>query len=383
MSRVFIASVGLIPIGDHWKESIEDLMIKASLMAMEKAPWATPERVVVGNMFSGVSSSQEHLGALLASGLGLIGVPAYKVEACCGSGGVAVHDGYVAIKAGLADVVLVVGVEKMKDILTAQTTKALAMAEHADYTQALGATFVSLNAMVMRYYMHTYNVSREEMAAFPILAHKNAVTAPHAQFKEEITLQDVLNAPVISDPLTLLDSAPAGDGAAAVLLVSEKYASKENLVEVAASEVANNYFLLGEREDPLFLEATYRATKRALEKTNLDINDIDFLEIHDAFSVTAALSLETMGISKRGKAAKDALDGRFSLDGEVPILTFGGLKARGHPVGATGVYQVAEAYLQLTDQAGPNQVKGAKVGLTHNFGALDTTTAVHILKRVE
>lgn len=382
MRRVFIASVGLVPVGEHWKESIEDMMMKASLMAMERAPWAKPERVIVGNMFSGVSSSQEHLGALLASGLGLVGIPAYKVEAACGSGGVAVHDGYVAIKAGLADVVLVVGVEKMKDILTPQVTRALAMAEHADYTQALGATFIALNAMVMRYYMHKYNVSREEMAAFPILAHKNAVTAPHAQLRNEITLQDVLTAPIISDPITLLDSAPVGDGAAALLLVSEKYASKENLVEIIASEVANNYFLLGERKDLLFLDATHKATRRALEKAGLELRDIDFLEIHDAFSVTAALSLEAIGISERGKAAKDASNGKFNLNGEVPILTFGGLKARGHPVGATGVYQIAEAYLQLIDQAGPNQVKGAKVGLAHNFGALDTTTAVHILRRV-
>ncbi len=382
MSRVFVASVGLVPIGDQWHKSISDLMVEAALKALDKCPWAKPDRIIVGNMFSGASSSQEHLGALLASCLGLKGVPAFKVEAACGSGGVAVHEGYVAVKAGLADVVLVVGVEKMKDILTPQATKALAMAEHADYTQVVGATFISLNALVMRYYMEKYGVTREEMAAFPIIAHKNAVTAPHAQFKRAITLQDVLNSPMISDPIRLLDSSPAGDGAAAVLLVSEKYASKENLVEIIASEVANNYFLVVEREDPLFLEATYIALKRALDKTGLKITDIDFFEIHDAFTITAALSLETMGLSERGKAPRDALNGKFELNGEFPISTFGGLKARGHPVGATGVYQVAEAYLQLTDQAGPNQVKGAKYGLTHNFGALDITTAVHILKRV-
>jgi acetyl-CoA C-acetyltransferase len=382
MSNVYIASVGLLPIEDHWDKSITDLMVEAALKALEKVPWARPERVIVGNMFSGVSSSQEHLGALLASCLGLKGIPAFKVEAACGSGGVAVHEGYVAVKAGLADVVLVVGVEKMKDMLTPKTTKALAMAEHADFTQAVGATFISLNALVMRLYMERYGVSREEMAAFPILAHKNAVTAPHAQFKRAITLQDVINSPMVSAPLRLLDSAPAGDGAVALILVSDKYRSKENLVEIVGSEVANNYFLLGERERPLFLEATAVASKRAFERAGLTIKDMDFLEVHDAFSVTAALSLETLGISDEGKAPRDALNGRFNLDGEMPILTFGGLKARGHPVGATGAYQVAEAYLQLTDQAGPNQVKGARYGFTHNFGALDTTTAVHILKRV-
>jgi acetyl-CoA C-acetyltransferase len=382
LSKVFVASAGLVQVGEHWRKSILDLMAEASLSAMNEVP-AKPERVIVGNMFSGVGSGQEHLGALLASQVNLIGVPAYKVEASCGSGGAAVHNGYLSIKAGESDVVLVCGVEKMKDIDVGRITSALAMADSAEYTQFPGATFISLNALTHALYLKKYNVSREEMAGFPVLGHRNAALSKHAMFKKAITVEDVLRSPLISDPIRLMDSSPVCDGAAALVLLSERKAREldAGAVELVASEVAANIFSIYERPDPLDYLATRTAAKRALDKAGLKLEQMDFMETHDAFSVTGALTLESLGISRPGKAPHDVSSGRFDLTGSLPLNTFGGLKGRGHPVGATGVYQVAEAYLQLSGKAERNQVRGARLGLTQNMGGVDTTTSVHILRR--
>lgn len=381
MNRAFIVSAGIVEVGRLKGKGIGDLMAEASVKALSSCPEIKPDRIIVGNMFSGRGSGQEHLGAYLASLLGMSGLPAYKVEAACGSGGVAVHNAYLAIKSGESNAVLVTGVEKMTDLEVPDATSALAMADNQEYSASIGATFTSLNALTFRMYMHRYGVKSEELANFPVLSHKHALNAPHSMFKKRIDVNDVVNSPVISDPIRLLDSSPICDGASSLLVVSEDLAKLHagRCVEILASEVAVNIFGLAERPDPLDYASTRLATKRVLEKTGRKITDIDFMEIHDAFSITAALSLESMGVSKEGKAAKDAERGTFDYDGELPINTFGGLKARGHPVGATGVYEVAEAYLQLTENAGACQVKDVKLGLTHNMGGVDTTTAVTLL----
>ncbi len=378
MSRVFISSASAIPVSEYWTKSIADLMTDAATRAIDSAGQAKIDKIIVGNMMSGYANSQEHLGALLASSLGMKGVEAIKVEAACGSGGAAVHEGYLSIKSGEYENVLVVGVEKMKDMDTPKTTKALAMAESADFTQAVGASFISLNALLMRLYMNSYNVEEELMDYFPVIAHRNAVTSPHAQYRKAITVEDVKRSQVIANPIRLLSSAPSGDGAAAVIL-----SAKEGPVEILSSEVATNELIVAQREDPLRFLATEVAFRRAMQKSGISASDIDFMELHDAFPVVASLALEAMGISKRGKAPQDAANGRFDMGSELPILTFGGLKARGHPVGATGVYQIAEAFMQLAGKAGQNQVNGAKVGLTHNVGGVDTTAVIHVLRRVD
>ncbi len=375
MNRIFIRSAGLVPVGEHWEKGLADLMYEAASNALLAVPDVKPDKIIVGNMFSGYAEHQEQLGSLLASALGMAGVSAIKVEAACGSGGVAVHEGYLSIKSGEYENVLVVGVEKMKDMGTGKATKALSMAESAEYTQVAGASFISLNALLSKVYMAHYGRKDEEMASFPVIAHRNGVTAAHAQFRKEITVKDVLSSAIIADPIRLLSSPPAGDGAAAVLL-----SSKGGDVEVLASEVATNQFIFQERENLLDFMASRIASSRALAKAGIDVSMIDFMEVHDAFPVVAALALESMGISKPGMAPIDAMNGRFNCDGELPIGTFGGLKARGHPVGATGAYQVAEAYLQLSGGAGKNQIGGAKIGLTHNVGGIDSTCAVHVLR---
>ena len=381
-SKAYVSSVGLTTVADHWEASILDLAVEAARGALKGFTGKKPGQIIVGNMFSAVGASQEHLGAMVAGALGLAGTPAYKVEAACSSGGSAFNVGYNLVRSGAVDSALVVGVEKMRDLEPEDVSKALAMAESAEYTQFVGATFAALNGLLARYYMEQMDVSRDELSSIPVIDHTNAVTAAHAQFRKAITPEVVGRSAIIADPLRLFDCAPVGDGAAAVLLVNDAAASgnKRPMAEVLGGKIATNDFSLYEREDILDFKSTREAFKGAMEQAGLSPRKLGMAEIHDAFSVVGALSLEAMGFSKKGEGSKDAKAGKYSPGSELPINTFGGLKARGHPVGGTGIYQIAEAYLQLTDQAGKNQV-GADYAVTQNIGGVDTTSAVHVFGR--
>ncbi|MGD0145361.1 MAG: beta-ketoacyl synthase N-terminal-like domain-containing protein [Nitrososphaerales archaeon] len=384
-SKVFVSSAGFTKIGDHWEKSLLDLAVEAARGAMKGTPKVKPQEIFVGNMFSGIGARQEHLGALLASALGLIGVPAVKVESACSSGGSAFNVAYSLVKSGALDSALVVGVEKMRDLESEEISQALTMAESAEYTQFVGASFAALNGLLARYYMEQLNVSRDELSSIPVIDHANAVTAEHAQFRKAITLDVVSRSSMVADPLRLFDCAPVGDGAAAVLLVSDRAASgtRKQMAEVLGGRIATNEFSVYEREDMLDFHATRDAFKGAMAQAGLSPRKLDFAEIHDAFSVMGALSLEAMGFSRRGRGSRDAKEGKYNNGSELPINTFGGLKARGNPVGATGVYQVAETFLQLTDQAGRNQIEDADYAITHNIGGVDTTSVVHVFGRAE
>jgi len=378
-SKVYVSSVGYTQVGDHWEKSLLDLAVEAARKAMKGTPRTKPEQIFVGNMFSSLGAGQEHLGALLASALGLAGTPAIKVESACSSGGSAFNVAYALLKAGAIDSALVVGVEKMRDLEQEEVSRALAMAESAEYTQFVGATFAALNGLLARYYMEKMGVSRDELSSIPVIDHANAVTAGHAQFRKAITPDVVSRSSMIADPLRLFDCAPVGDGAAAVMLVNDKTASsRRKMAEVLGGKITTTQFSIYERKDMLDFGATRDAFNGAMKEAGLGPRKVNLLEIHDAFSVVGALSLEAMGYSKRGMGSKDAKEGKYSMGSEFPINTFGGLKARGHPIGATGVYQIAEAYLQLTGQAGKNQVDGADFAVTQNIGGVDTTSAVHV-----
>ena len=382
-SKAYVSSVGFTTIADHWNESLLDLAVEASRGALGGLGKKRPDQIIVGNMFSGAGASQEHLGALVADGLGLSGVSAFKVEAACSSGGTAFNVAYNLVRSGAIDSALVIGVEKMRDLEPEQASQALAMAESAEYTQFVGATFAALNGLLARYYMEKHNVTRDELSSIPVLDHSNAVTAAHAQFRKAITPEIVSRSALISDPLRMFDCAPVGDGAAAALVVSDRAASgaKGGLVEILGGKVATNEFSIYERDDMLDFRASAEAFKGALSQAGLASKKLSLAEIHDAFSVVGALSLEAMGFSKRGEGSRDAKAGKYGRGGDLPINTFGGLKARGHPVGATGMYQVAEAYLQLTGAGGKNQVEGAEYAATQNIGGVDSTSAVHVFGR--
>jgi acetyl-CoA C-acetyltransferase len=382
-SKAYVSSVGFTPIGDHWDKSILDLSVDAARGALKGFGKKRPDQIIVGNMFSSVGAGQEHMGALIASALGMAGTPAYKVEAACASGGTAFNVAYNLVGSGAIDSALVVGVEKMRDLEPEEVSQALAMAESAEYTQFVGATFAALNGLLARYYMEQMNVTRDELSSIPVIDHANAVTAAHAQFRKAITPDVVSRSAMIADPLRLFDCAPVGDGAAAALVVNDNAASgsKRKMAEILGGKVSTNEFSIYEREDMLDFKATREAFKGSMEQAGLRPKKLSLVEVHDAFSVVGALSLEAMGYSKRGLGSRDAKSGKYGRGGELPINTFGGLKARGHPVGATGVYQIAEAYLQLTDQGGKNQVEGAEYAATQNIGGVDSTSAVHVFGR--
>ncbi len=383
-SKAYIASAGFTKVGDRWADSLLDLAVEAATSALRRTPKVKPQQIFVGNMFSAFGAAQEHLGALLASALGMSGIPAVKVESACASGASAFNVAYSLVRSGALDSAMVVGVEKMRDLEPEEVSQALALAESAEYTQFVGATFAALNGLVARHYMERYDVSRDELSAIPVMDHANAVTADHAQFRKAITPDVVSRSSMVADPLRLYDCAPVGDGAAALLLVNDRAAagaSPGGMAEVLGGQIATDEFSVYEREDMLDFRATREAFKKAMAQAGLSARKLGFVEVHDAFSVVGALSLESMGFSKRGEGAKDANEGKYGMESELPINTFGGLKARGHPVGATGVYQLAEAYIQLTGEAGKNQVEDADFCATQNIGGVDTTSAVHVLGR--
>jgi len=380
----YVVSAGFTKVAEHWESSILDLSVEAARKALQGVPKLAPQQVFVGNMFSSAGASQEHMGALVASALGLEGVPAFKVESACSSGASAFNLAYSMVNSGAIDSALVLGVEKMRDLEPEAVSQALAMAESAEYTQFVGATFAALNGLLARHYMERMDVSRDELSALPVLDHANAVAAGHAQFRRAITPEIVARSGMVADPLRLFDCAPVGDGAAAVVVANDSGASsakRAKMAKVLGGKVSTARFSVYERDDMLDFTATRTAFKEALKQSGLSPQKVDFVELHDAFSVVGALSLEAMGYSKKGMGSKDAKAGKYGLKSELPVNTFGGLKARGHPVGATGVYQIAEAYLQLTDQAGGNQVEGAEYGVTQNVGGVDTTSVVHVFGR--
>lgn len=381
MRDVSIIGIGQTEVGEHWDKSLRHLAGDAVLAAMRDAGIERADALYVGNMLSGELNGQEHLGALIADFVGLRGVEAVKVEAACGSGAAAVRMGYLAVASGLLDVVIVVGVEKMTDQKNDVTTAGLAMAADAEYEVINGISFVSLNALLMQRYMHEYGVQHEDFAGFPINAHKNAATNPYAMFRKPISLETFKRARMVAAPINLMDSSPVADGAAAVVLAPSDVARQFQpaSVRIIGSANATDALAVHDRHDPLFLTAAALSAQKAYQQAGITPADVDFFELHDAFSITAALSLEAAGFAQRGRGVYLAKDGEITLEGRIPICTFGGLKARGHPVGATGVYQIVEAVLQLRHLAGPNQVKNARIGMTQNIGGSGATVITHIL----
>lgn len=382
MREVVIIGSGQTPVGEHWGKSLRHLGHDAIMAAMKDADISRPDALYVGNMLSGQLAGQEHLGALLADFVGLRGIEAMKVEAACGSGGAAVRVGVMAVASALADVVVVCGIEKMTDTGAAETTSGLATAADQEYEVSQGISFVGLNALLMRRYMHEYNVPDKAFAGFSINAHANGVNNPNAMFRSPISEAAYLRAGMICDPINLMDSSPVCDGAACVVLAAADRFPGRAKARVLASAVATDSLAVHDRDEPLFLRAAAESSRRAYAQARVMPNDIDLFEVHDAFSIMAALSLEAAGFAPQGAGWQLAADGEIGIAGRVPISTMGGLKARGHPVGATGVYQVVEVVQQLTGQAGANQVKGATIGMAQNIGGSGATVVTHILGAV-
>ncbi|MCD6344604.1 MAG: thiolase domain-containing protein [Anaerolineae bacterium] len=382
MRDVAIIGIGQTPVGEHWDTSLRQLALRAALNALHDANIEKVDAVYVGNMLSGEVSGQEHLGALVADSLGLSGVEALKIEAACASGAAALRIGTLAVASGMLDLVLVLGVEKLTDTLGGETTAALALAADAEYEVSQGISFVALNALLMRRYMHDYGWRGEDFANFVVNAHANALNNPNAMFHRRVTPESYARSAMIADPVKLLDASPVCDGAAAVVLAPAEYARTLSPapVRIRGSAVATAPLAVHSRKDPLALSAARLSAQRAYEMAQLTPQDVDFFELHDAFTIMSALSLEAAGFAERGQGVRLALEGDITLQGRLPIATLGGLKARGHPVGATGMYQVVEAVLQLRGLAGDNQVPAARIGMTQNIGGSGATIITHILE---
>jgi len=379
MQEVAILGVGQTPVREHWDLSIRQLAVDAGRAAMADAGVKQVDAIYVSNMTSGRLNKQRQLGALVADYLGQRGVEAVKLEAACGSAGSAMRQGILAVASGEMNAVLVIGVEKMTDTGSKETTSALATAADADYEIIQGITFVGLNALIMRRYMHEYGYQHADFAPFAINAHANGAKNPNAMFQEPITQKMYEKGRIVADPISLFDASPIGDGAAALLLTPVDKAPRA--VKVIGSAVSTDTLAIHDREDPLWLQAAEQSAKRAYAQAGIGPADIDIFELHDAFSIMAALSLEACGFAERGEGVKMGQRGDIMANGRLPICTMGGLKGRGHPVGATGLYQLAEATLQLRGDAGAAQIDGVNIAMTQNIGGSGATIATHILKR--
>jgi len=379
---VSIIGIGQTPVGEHWQRSLRHLAYDAVAAAMKDAGIEAATAMYVGNMMSGETSGQSHLGALIADFCGLRGIEAVRVEAACGSGAAAVRVGAMAVASGLHDLVICVGVEKMTDDVGGRLTSALAQAADADYEAIHGVTFVGLNGLLMRRYMHAYGVQHEDFAGFAITAHANAAGNPNAMFRKPITLQAFKRAEMVADPINLLDSAPMADGAAAVVLCRSDMARSLNgrAVRIVGSALATDCLSIHDRYDPLWLQAAEDSARRACAQAGVGLADIDLFELHDAFTIMSALSLEAVGFAQRGKGWQLAVNGDIRPGGRIPICTMGGLKARGHPVGASGIYQMVESVQQLRGEAGACQLPRARLAMTQNIGGSGATITTHILE---
>jgi acetyl-CoA C-acetyltransferase len=319
---------------------------------------------------------------LVSDWVGFRGIEAMAVEAACGSGALALRMAMIAVGSGLVSSALAVGVEKMTDTSPRETTAALATAASANWEGVHGVTFVGLNALIMRRYMHEYGWKHEHFAPFSINAHANGANNPNARFQSPISEDVYKKAAMIADPINLMDASPIGDGAAAAVVVPAeliKGSTDKPLIKIAGSAVATDSLAVHDRYDPLWLTAAEKSAQDVYQQAGIGPEDIDFFEIHDAFSIMSALSLEACGFADRGQGPRLGLDGEIAPTGKIPITTLGGLKARGHPVGATGMYQVVESVLQLRGEAGKAQIDGAKVGLTQNIGGSGATIITHVL----
>jgi acetyl-CoA C-acetyltransferase len=382
MREVAILGIGQTTVDEHWDKSLKELAGDAILAALTDARRNSAEALFIGNMLSGILSKQENIGGLISDWIGLPGIEAEKVEAACGSGAAAFRAGLMAVGSEDVESALVVGVEKMTESLPIETTEALATAADADYESAQGLSFVALNALMMQLYLHAYGWKHTDFAPFSINAHANGMHNPYARLHEAITEKDYINARMIAEPINLLDASPTGDGAAAVLLVpADSIAPLDRrTIKIIGSAAATDSIAIHSRKDPLWLSAAERSARKAYDQAGVNPEDIDFFELHDAFSIMSVLSLEACGFAERGKGPRLGLDGDITINGRIPITTRGGLKARGHPVGATGMYQIVEAVQQLRGEAAPTQVEGSRIGLTQNIGGSGATIITHILK---
>ena len=385
MRDVAVIGVGMNKWGELWEKSLRDIFVEAALLAIEDAGIDHIDSMYVGCMTSGLFVGQEHLGSLMADYLNVAPIPATRIESACASGGVALRQGFIEVASGINDIVLVSGVEKMTDVGGGEATYALSTAADQEYEDYQGVTFPGLYAMMANRHMHDHGTTREQLAQVAVKNHQHGSMNPLAQYPFKITVEAVLNSVLVADPLRILDCSPITDGAAAAILcpvdLAKKLATKP-VVQIIGSGQATDTIALHARKDLTWLGATAKASEMAYKMAGVGPDDVDLVEVHDCFTIAEICVIEALGLVERGQGGKAAESGLTALGGKIPVNTSGGLKSKGHPVGATGVAQVVEMVEQLRGEAGERQVKGADVGLTQNMGGTGGSTAVHIFRRI-
>lgn len=382
MRDVAIVAAGMTRFGELWQSSLRDLFVEAADEALKSAGIDRVDSIYIGNMSAGQFVGQEHLGPLMADHLGMAGVAATRVESACASGGAALRTAFFEVASGASDLVIASGVEKMTD--GADTTAVLATAADQETEAYHGITFPGLYAMLARAHMEAYGTTEEDLAWVSVKNHKHGNMNPKAQFRREITVEEVLASTMISEPLRILHCSPISDGAAAVLLCPLDQADKytDRPVKIIGSGLATSSLALAERNDPAFLDAVALSAERAFKMAGKGPKDIQVAEVHDCFAIAEIACTEAIGLVEKGKGGEAARTGLTAIGGKTPVNTSGGLKSKGHPVGATGIAQTIEVFEQLQGKSGDRQVENATIGLAQNMGGSGASSVVHIFERI-
>ncbi len=383
MRDIAVIGIGMMKWGELWEKSIRDLAVEASLNCLADAGVDRVDTISIGCMSGGIFNGQEHLASMIPDYLGMKHTPAMRVESACASGGLAVRTAFLEIASGMADYALAVGVEKMTDVSGGEATDGLATASDQDYEAFNGINFPGLYALMAKAHMHRYGTTREQLADVAVKNHRNGNLNPLAQFPGLMTREQVMSSVMVADPLRLMDCSPITDGAAAVLLTTVEEAKKlkkHPIVVISGVGLASDTIQLCQRKDILKCPAIELAGQRAMKMAGKTIRDINFAEVHDCFTISEIMIMEALGIVELGQGGPATSAGHTALDGKFPINTSGGLKSKGHPVGATGVAQIYEAVTQLRGTAGKRQLKNPKVGMTQNMGGSGGSCIIHILE---
>jgi acetyl-CoA C-acetyltransferase len=384
VEKVCVLGAGSTKYG-KLEDSISDIAIQASVGAIESAGIESKEIEAgyISNVF-GVADKQVHLGPVVMSNLGISDKPSLSIESACGSGSVSFREAFANIAAGFYDAVLVTGVEKVTHTGTEWTTTYFSYCSDFFYEGQAGVSFPGLFASMARAYINEFNATEEDFARVAVKNHDNGLLNPKAHLRKKITVDDVINSDIVASPLKLYGCCPFSDGASAVILCNQGFAKEHggDYIDVIGSGRGGSPAALQGREHLTTIPSTNIAAASAYKMAGITAKDVDFAEVHDCFTIAEIIDTEDLGFFEKGKGVEAVRDDQTSLNGKTPINPSGGLKSKGHPIGATGVGQVVEVYDQLTGNAGERTVKNAKIGLTHNFGATGASCAVHIFQRV-
>ncbi|MCU4139833.1 MAG: Acetyl-CoA acetyltransferase [Methanophagales archaeon] len=384
MRKVAVIGVGCTKFGEIWEKSLRDLAVEAGVKAIEDAGISGEEidALFGGNMSAGRFVEQEHVGALIAdySGLASLHIPAVRVEAADASGGVALHNAVLAVASGFYDVVVAAGVEKVTDVDAERAEELLASSVDREWEAIYGGTLPALFAQIARAHMRAYGTTEEQLANVAVKNHRNAVHNEIAQYRREISVDAVLKSPYVAEPLKVLDCSTPADGAAALVLCDAEKARSytDSPIYILASSLASDSLSLHDRRDITTMDATVEAARKAFKAARIEPSQVKVAEVHDIYTISEIVSIEDLGFFKKGEGGKATEEGETEIGGKVAVNPSGGLKACGHPPGATGIRQAVEIVLQLRGEAGKRQVPNAEIGISHNIGGTGGTAVVHI-----